>query len=252
MNLKDILKLYKNETISQAKDGTTTKVYLISNKYILKLYDKQYNIKDEQKILLLLQNQKVAKIIEKYYYDDTLCVIYEQIGGLSITKPTCVHIRQIGIFLKNMHKATKNQIINKPKKYSKNYLFDMIKISKNKELLKYYNELDIKLKDDGIIHGDLFCDNAKFLFNKLSGVYDFSCSCVGDFLFDLSVIAISWCFDKHTLNKQKLLVLLLSYDKSITICKLRPYIKYSLLYYTTLRVIQNRDYKIMLKRLQKL
>ena len=70
--------------------------------------------------------------------------------------------------------------------------------------------MKINLNNDGIIHGDLFVDNAIFKDDKLTCVFDFSDSCNGDFLFDLAVVALSWCKDFIQVKQ-----LLKAYDESI-------------------------------------
>lgn len=45
----------------------------------------------------------------------------------------------------------------------------------------------------GIIHGDLFCDNALFDRGQLTGIIDFYNACDGAFIFDLAVTLNDWC-----------------------------------------------------------
>ena len=122
--------------------------------------------------------------------------------------------------------------------------------SNNTILLKYLNNTNIKLKNNGIIHGDLFLDNAKFNNNKLCGVYDFSEACEGDFLFDIAVVAVSWCFEKDKLSKKKLKVLLKNYDIDIKYSVFIEYIKYALLYYATTRYLDDLDYEELIYRFE--
>jgi homoserine kinase type II len=45
----------------------------------------------------------------------------------------------------------------------------------------------------GLIHGDLFCDNALFDDGQLTGIIDFYNACDGAFIFDLAVTVNDWC-----------------------------------------------------------
>jgi len=111
---------------------------------------------------------------------------------------------------------------------------------------------NIQLQNDGIIHGDLFLDNAKFEDDQLTGVYDFSEACNGDFLFDLAVVSLSWCFDKNKINKKKVNILINSYNDSIKYLQFIEYIKYALLYYATARYLNGNDHLSLCKKLEEI
>ena len=122
----------------------------------------------------------------------------------------------------------------------------------DKVLLNHFNSIKCILKNDGIIHGDLFYDNAKFQNDTLSGVYDFIEACESDFIFELAVVSISWCFDGTQINREKITTLLETYKSEIEYNSFVEYIKYALLYYATTRHLSNRNYQELLEKLENL
>jgi len=251
---QDLPKKYREYNLTASKDGKSDSVFFLDNKYILKVFNSytEEELENEQKLLDMLNYNKVSNILDTFYIKNNQTIVYRYINGLSLKQIQNNHIIQIAIFLKNMHKLTKNKTSSNKQFFIKNNIENMIKQSNNVKLLKIYNSVTITLKNDGIIHGDLFTDNCKFKDNKLSGVYDFCEACNGDFVFDLAVIAMSWCYEKDYLNKQKVLILMRAYGLKISYKKFLVYIKYALLYYTTSRYINNRDYKELYLKLKKI
>ena len=49
----------------------------------------------------------------------------------------------------------------------------------------------------GIIHADLFLDNALFVDEKLSGVIDFYLSATMPFIYDIAIVINDWCTDEN-------------------------------------------------------
>ncbi|HHD80627.1 MAG TPA: hypothetical protein ENK99_03350 [Campylobacterales bacterium] len=167
-----------------------------------------------------------------------------------ISNPIDKYIEQIGKFLKKFHNQSQNIKLENEKLFDRDRLKTLIDLTNNETLLKYFEDISLKLNHNGVIHGDLFMDNCKFQNHKLSGVFDFSDACYGDFYFDLAVVAIGWCFDKDILNKSKVDILLQSYQTDIDYKLFKKYIKYALLYYATTRYIFNRNGDELLRRLE--
>jgi len=246
---------YQQYKLKETVDGISDSVYILSNKYVLKVLENnsQKSVKNEKKLLnnLYKYKFKVPKILDIFQVNHKQAIIYSYMQGKSLKKAKHKHIKQIAKFLKKFHKNTKNISYSNKKTFRRSKLKQMIKISKSKKLKKLYETLNIKLNNDGVIHGDLFLDNAKFKKNRLSGVYDFSEACIGDFHFDLAVVAISWCLDENNkLDKNKIVTLLKTYDQNIKFEHFKEYIKYALVYYATTRYINNRNYKEILKRIK--
>lgn len=248
----DLPKKYKIFPLIETTDGVQSSVYLLGDKYVLKLYDEpNYNIEDEILLLKSISSLKVIQYVEDFCIRGYICIFYKQIKGESIFKPTISHIKQIALFLREFHTKTSNNVSNNTNLYDTNELKSVINKRGITLLQKHINTINIKLKNDGIIHGDLFCDNVKWENDILSGVYDFSEACNGDFIFDLAVVACSWCFDDDEPNYEKIDALLCTYALDIKLVEFKEYIKYALIYYATKRYLDNRNYQELISKLDK-
>ena len=67
---------------------------------------------------------------------------------------------------------------------------------------------------DGVIHADLFPDNAFFLGDKLSGIIDFTFACHDILAYDVAICLNAWCFEAdHSFNVTKASAFLSAYGK---------------------------------------
>ena len=253
--LKDQLPLkYQDYELIETKDGLTHSVYLLGSSYVLKIVevDELDILLNEQKLLnniFFLRVPKCTEIVQKKEY---IFAFYTQINGESIYTPNTNHIKQIALFLKKFHSISQNIATSNSAIFTKGYLKSLILETKEKKLLKYFDSIECELNNDGIIHGDLFCDNVKFYENNLTGVYDFMQACSGDFRFELAVVALSWCFDNDSLNIHKVDVLLKNYEIEISLTLFKEYIKFALLYYITKRYLVKIEYKDLLFKMESL
>lgn len=251
---KQLPKKYQKYNLIETVDGISDSVYLLDNIYVLKLFENQtkQQILNEQNLLNKLKNLKVPKVIDIFTIDNKQTIIYTQILGNSIKQPKIEEIKQIGIFLKQQHNLTRNEKSSNIKLFEHKRVEELIISSKNEKLLKYFLAINIELKNDGIIHGDIFTDNVKFKDNKLMGVYDYNEACEGDFIFDLAVVSLSWCFDNKKLNNEKLKILLDAYNIQIDKITFVEYIKYALIYYSTMRYINSYNNDKLVSKLESL
>lgn len=80
-------------------------------------------------------------------------------------------------------------------------------------------ELDFQASYDrsglpwGVIHADLFRDNALFIGDELTGIIDFYYACNGVLLYDLAVTTNDWCFRDGALEADKVLAILAAYHQ---------------------------------------
>jgi len=245
---------YQAYSLIETKDGVSHSVYLLEDMYVLKIVtiEELNALKNEQKLLEALQNMPVPILLDIVQKEDCILAFYTQIDGTSQTHPNITHIKEIALFLKEFHSISKNLTSSNIKIYEKEYLKNLVIQTDDKVLLNHFNSIKCILKNDGIIHGDLFYDNAKFQNDTLSGVYDFIEACESDFIFELAVVSISWCFDGTQINREKITTLLETYKSEIEYNSFVEYIKYALLYYATTRHLSNRNYQELLEKLENL
>lgn len=239
---EDIKPFFDIKTLEETKSGQSHTVYILDDEYILKIYEDEttpFNVDAEIKLLSYVSNLTVPKIIkDDVFIKGKRGIVFSKAKGESIVDfVKSTHLRQIGEFLNSFHKITKNKTHNNLSTFGKNELKLLIEKTQNKEFQNEFYSLNIELKNHGIIHGDLFLDNAAFCEDKLTCVFDFSDACEGDFIFDLAVVALSWCS-----NKDEIITLLNAYDISIKIDEFIPYLRYASLYYCVKRHLTNRDY----------
>jgi len=83
----------------------------------------------------------------------------------------------------------------------------------NNEILNQQDCVNEKLPE-GVIHSDLFRDNAMFIGEELTGVIDFYYACNGYYLYDLAIITNDWCLkDNREIDFVKQDALMKSYNK---------------------------------------
>lgn len=257
----------------ETKNGITDTTYIGSDenstRYVLKIYESssKEEVQHEIDILNALKNLKVPKVISKNieYYDSKPYVLYSCIEGKIPKNISIEQIEEISIFLSSLHKV--NYKSSNKNIYTKDSLESMlekvikdININediKNNFISKYKKIEKIDLINNTFIHGDLFYDNAKFIDNKLCGVYDFSQSCYGNRYFDLAIMVLSWCFDECDFNKEFFKKILEVYNKesniSISEIFLKNYLLYGCLFYALqrfTRVNKLKDYNEFLKRFE--
>lgn len=247
---KDLKRYFTISSLRATKNGVKDSVYIINNSLVLKIFEKPCSstIQEELRLNKLCKNLKVAPIKKRdLKLKNKPALVYKKCSGISIKKVKPKHIKKIGKFLKQFHTITKNKKSQNPQIFSQKNVQKMVKGSANPQFKKLYKKIKIKLKNDGIIHGDIFRDNVLFKNDKISCVIDFSESCNGDFYFDLAVIGLDWCK-----KNQEIKVLLKSYGATISLKEFKHYMRYAGLYYTLIRYNEKRNYKKLLKRIKKL
>jgi len=251
ISLSDIPSKYQKYRLIPTINGVSSTVYLLGESYVLKLFEPNSTIESELKVLNLLNSPLIPKIIDRFNIANLQALIYTQIRGDILKTINTTQVGEIGRFLRYFHQATKGIDIKRDL-YSNTVLGDMVEISGSREVLNHFDRVSIELKLDGVIHGDLFLDNCKFRGDILSGVFDFSDISLGDFYFDLAVVAVGSCFKKDILDIEMVNSLLLGYGADIEFGDFKAYIYYALLYYGVLRFLNGRNFRELFSRLEKL
>ena len=262
--INEIIKKTNIKFISlyETKNGITDSTYigtaLDQTKYIFKIFESSTleNIKNKVHILDSIKDLKVPKVISKdiVLYENKPTILFSFIEGKIPNKITLKQIEEIVVFLSKLHNVKKIKT-NNQNIYSKDYFEQMLNKIEDKPLRqglenRYKLIKNIDLRNNSLIHGDLFPDNAKFIDEKLSGVYDFAQACFGNSYFDLAVFIISWCFEEYTFNEIYFEKALEIYSKNsgIDISKndIKEYLLFACLYYAIQRITREnkmKDYK---------
>ncbi len=150
--------------------------------------------------------------------------LVERLNGGSIVKTSIDHCQQLGAAMGKMHTAglsysarqenprgptwcqhTAHKVIDRLSESEQQMLDDEIHFQKETR----HAELP-----RGVIHADLFRDNALWDGDDFSGIIDFYYSCDDVLLYDLAVTANDWCVnDDLSLNRNKVNALLNHYNR---------------------------------------
>ena len=155
---------YQKLSLTPTVDGVSDSVYLLGDIFVLKVFETKSTRKIDNEVELLksIKSLKIAHIVERLTIEDKDAIIYKQIQGDSLKEPTINEVAQIGTFLKEFHSHTKNITNNNEIFYSRERLETLIYQTGYAPLKKYFKTIECNPKLDGVIHGDLFIDNAVF------------------------------------------------------------------------------------------
>jgi homoserine kinase type II len=127
--------------------------------------------------------------------------------GVSPHRPDAAQCRAVGAALAKLHGALASFPQTRPNTLGPTAWAPLIepKLKLAEELrlgLAVQLELDLALVTDsrsdlprGVIHADLFPDNALFIGDEISGVIDFYFACTDALAYDLAVCLNAWCFE---------------------------------------------------------
>ncbi len=220
--------------IADGIDNTNYYVDTSSGHYILTIFE-QYSTLDVQYFLHLLQffqhgelpvpmpvqssdNQQFKLWHNKVY------ALFHRLPGKSVQQTQSIHCRQIGNALGQLHRfgqAYTNARSN-PWGFSQIQHIGQQQLSNLpagdadllSDELNFQQQQNYQQLPSGVIHADLFTDNALFTDQQLSGIIDFYSVCRAPLLFDLAITVNSWCLDgNHYLDSSKVSSLIHAYQQ---------------------------------------
>ena len=241
------------EATIRGVSDTTYKAYSQESCFIRKKYETahQEQIDQEQALLQHLKQHQLNVPQALAHSEDWY--LFSMLDGEIPHKITLTQLRSIAHFLAHFHKNVTHRkssltpfTASKYQKSIKELRKKHLLLSKQLSLLTHFPK-----QIDGIIHGDLFCDNSKFDGAHLA-VFDFIEAGNGSFAFDLGVVAMSWIAKKR-LSQLQLKLLLKSYNQhskqKIPLIKLIEMMHFAALVYALKRFnnpLSSLDHKEML------
>ena len=224
--------------IEGINEGITNSNYYLTtshNKYILTIFEEpNLNLNYAIELMDILSKNGIKCPIPIKAKNES-CVhnikdkplsIFTLLPGKTITNemPTLEMCRQVGSTIAKIHTHSEKFSKHDPglrngdwfhetAKKIRTVLSDEEQILISKEIENQIYCTNQKLPK-GIIHSDLFRDNALFIDEDLTGVIDFYYACNGYYLYDLAIIVNDWCLNKDmTINIEKQDELVKSYNK---------------------------------------
>ena len=133
-------------------------------------------------------------------------LLVPKLAGKHVTEPSVEQCKALGRALADIHLLLDTQVCLRENPYSPDWMekavcenaqeFAWADLVMLKEITREYRMSQEYDLPKGIIHGDLFRDNALFIENTLTGIIDFFNAC-NDFLVqDIAVVINDWCVSK--------------------------------------------------------
>ena len=235
----DIGDLLSYKGIAEGVENSNFLLHTSKGSFILTLYEKRVARCDLPFFLGLMthlaahgincpqpvQNRKGEALAELAGRPAAIITFLE---GIWPRKPNAAHCAGVGQALAKMHLAGRDFALSRANALSVSGwrpLFDAAK-SRADELQQglanfIAAELDFlesgiwpKSLPEGVIHADLFPDNAFFLGEELSGIIDFTFACNDILAYDVAICLNAWCFEPdHSFNVTKASAFLSAYGR---------------------------------------
>jgi len=235
----DVGQLDSFQGISDGIENTNYFVNTTGGRFVLTIFE-QHDFEETQYYLNLMHHlaahevpgaNPVADRQGRYlgHFKNKPIALVERLDGHSITETSVSHCEQLGAAMGKMHAAgsgfESRQANHRGPAWCQQTALKLLKkLSPGEQDMlgmevHYQKEKRHADLPRGIIHADLFRDNALWVCNEnkqdnFSGIIDFYYSCDDALLYDLAVTANDWCTNEDfTLNRDKVFALLTHYHR---------------------------------------
>ena len=229
----DVGELENFQGISDGIENTNYFVYTSRGRFVLTIFE-HHDFDEMQYYLNLmhhLADHKVPSanpVSDKQgnylsHFKNKPIALVERLNGGSITRTTVDHCQQLGRAMGKMHAAglsyaAKQTNPRGPSWCRQTAALLIDKLSTDEQAV-LNNEIAFQKEQRhadlprGVIHADLFRDNALWDNDNFSGIIDFYYSCDDVLLYDLAVAVNDWCSNEDaSLDKNKVSALLTEYN----------------------------------------
>lgn len=235
LNLDDIAMIGRAYSLlidefQPVKDGLRNSNYLIKSagkKFILRVCDDQTEDQAETLVDLLeylsLYDFPCPKpvlskeaVVTKCY--DKPVLVFKYLEGESVRDLNSNQLQQLGKCMAALHSIPPPDFLPRShpfgfERYKSRFAtVDHPYIPWFEERTAYFNRMIPPNIPNGIVHGDLFFDNALYREEKLVGIIDFESAFYGPTLFDLGMASIGACRDNGVINLRKMRSLVKGYE----------------------------------------
>jgi homoserine kinase type II len=223
--------------IAEGVENSNFLLHTEAGQFILTPYEKRVRIEDLPFFLGLMQHLAARGVTCPQPVADRNgsalgklagrpAVIVTFLDGLSVRRPDARHCAMLGEALARLHQAGADFPLERKNALSLGGWRSLFESAKPRA-----DEVQVGLADKiaaeldflesawparlpaGVIHADLFPDNAFFLGGRLSGIIDFYFACTNFFAYDLAICLNAWCFEwDQSFNITKGMALLNAYS----------------------------------------
>jgi homoserine kinase type II len=218
ITLKEINILFPSYHFVQlisTSSGVVDTTYIVlteKREYILKKYERDIPSK-------IIRERELLKELNLLGLNTPLCLdekddwfLYKKLEGDEPTHIAIQHIKALARFLSIFHRHTFKRDCDFV--FMHDYEIEKLLYFSKINFFYYYKKFQFlksfSLKNDGLIHGDIFKDNTVFQANKI-GVFDFIDSGCGSFVFECAVAYVG--FGKKVNHKLFLNLFLSTYNQ---------------------------------------